>query len=83
MVSFKQAANILSPWILFGLVRSDDLLQDGTIVEARSNDRFNYGETDFDNDNFGTEDWDLVGCGNVRTCVSVCGLNKLSDDSVK
>lgn len=38
--------------------------------ELRVQDRFNYGATDWIDHNYGPEDWNLVLCNNVATCVS-------------
>jgi hypothetical protein len=41
-----------------------------TVVVDASTDRFNYGETDLENGNYGPADWDKVDCHDLETCVS-------------
>lgn len=40
------------------------------VVAPEKEDIFNFAETDFLNNDFGPDDWDLIECDDVATCVS-------------
>lgn len=48
------------------------LLSASTVfVQANNKDRFNYGNTDEDDKDYGPEDWNEVSCDDPGNCVSI------------